>query len=102
MYDLFMTYWTIGVCFVVVYQITSFLYMKSQGDKYIYNDNPVPIVIIIFMNLLLTIFYPFFIVLLIVDTLHHAQQRKRMSHTIQELSKKFSELEQKQKEEHHE
>jgi hypothetical protein len=98
MYDLFMTYWLIGIIFMVVNQLLSIAYRFSQGDKYIPEDNPAPVVIVIISNLFLTILYPLYVVLVILSTLDYSQKRKQMAYHMEEIRKKLEALDAKKKE----
>ena len=97
MYNLFMTYWFIGIVFVCVYQLLSFIYMKSQGDKYIHTskEESTPVVVVLIMNVLLTFLYPLFIVLIIISMLDYNQYKKQMSKMSEELLEKLESLKEK-------
>lgn len=97
MYNLFMTYWFIGIVFMCVYQLLSFIYVKLQGDKYIpYSEEETkPAVVVLFMNILLTFLYPLFIMVLIMAVLDYRQQEKQMAKMFEDLLKKIQSLEEK-------
>lgn len=98
MYNLFITYWTIGVVYVIVFQLVSFIYKKVRGDKYIYDETTPPFIIAIFMNLLLTLLYPLFTILLMVSTLNDSQKRKEFNMYMEEIQKKLNTIKDKHKE----
>jgi len=85
MYNILMTYWAIGIIFVTVYHLTTFIYVKSQGNSYIYNEEKVSFIIIILMNIILSILYPLFIILLILDSQSSIQTRRQMTKKLIEL-----------------
>lgn len=97
MYNLFMNYWFIGIVFVCVYQLLSFIYMKSQGDKYIHTskEESKPVVVVLFMNILLTFLYPLFIMLMIISFHDYGQYKKQVSKMSEDLLKKLESLEEK-------
>lgn len=98
MYNLFITYWTIGVVYVVIFQLVSFIYKKVRGDKYIYDETTTPLIIAVFMNLLLTLLYPLFTVLLMVSTLNDSQKRKEFNMYMEDIQKKLNTIKDKHKE----
>lgn len=98
MYNLFITYWTIGVVYVIIFQLVSFIYKKARGDKYIYDETTPPFIIVVFMNLLLTLLYPLFTVLLMVSTLNDSQKRKEFNMYMEDVQKKLNAIKDKHKE----
>lgn len=92
-----MTYWFIGIIFMCVYQLLSFIYVKSQGDNYVpaSEEEIKPAIVVLFMNILLTFLYPLFIMLLIMAVLNYRQQEKQMSKMFEDLLKKIQSLEEK-------
>lgn len=93
-----MTYWTIGVVYVIVFQLVSFIYKKIRGDKYIYDKDTPPLIVAVFMNLLLTLLYPLFTILLMVSTLHDSQKRKEFNMYMEDIQKKLNTIKDKHKE----
>lgn len=98
MYDLFITYWTIGVVYVIIFQLVSFIYKKVRGDKYIYDETIPPLIVVVFMNLLLTLLYPLFTVLLMVNTLNDSQKRKEFNMYMEDIQNKLNTIKDKHKE----
>ena len=97
MYEIFMTYWIIGIIFMFVFQLISIIQKKSLGDNYIHSDTQVPIMVAVFMNILLTVTYPIMIIILMISTLSYAQERKRVAKSLEDVVKSFEELKEKAK-----
>lgn len=95
MYEIFMTYWIIGIIFTVLFQLISIIQKKSLGDDYIYSDTQVSNVVAIFMNILLTVAYPIMIIILMSATLSYAQERKRVTKALEHLQERIKNLSEK-------
>jgi hypothetical protein len=89
MQNYIMFYWAIGVMFVVCYQIIGIIYTYSIGSKYIAPEKRPPYLIIILSNLILTIVYPFFIVLLIVLSYSVSQDNRRQQKQLNEIKERL-------------
>lgn len=72
----FAIYWLVGVCFVLVYNIISMVYIKSLKKAYIPPEKHKPLLSIITMNLLITLIYPIVIMSMMLDTLRNEQQHR--------------------------
>ncbi len=92
MYDLFITYWSVGIVYVVVFQLISLIYKKSLGDDYIYEDKGTPFLIAVAMNLLLSILYPIFTIILMIGTLDASQKRKHLNVYMKDIEEKLNKL----------
>lgn len=102
MSDIFMIYWGIGVVLVLIREIVSLLYIKSQGDNYVYEPNTAPAPFVILSSMILTVVYPIYIIILMISVMRYRQRELQMVKLTQEIVKKVEIIKKRWEEERHE